>query len=143
MKKTKFQRVTAFMLALVLLLCGGALSVSADSSTNVTTSDIKELLNTISYNDYTISNAEVPSAKTYITVNGRDGVYYNSMGKEISVAGDYSADYANDGEKSALLNSPLNFEADGIEGLYIPSTGEVVWEIKGVPTARKYSVYID
>ena len=143
MKKTKFQRVTAFMLALVLLLCGGALSVSADNSTNVTTSDIKELLNTISYNDYTISNADVPSAKTYITVNGRDGVYYNSMGKEISVAGDYSADYVGDSEKSALLNSPLNFEADGIEGLYIPSTGEVVWEIKGVPAARKYSVYID
>ena len=133
------------MLALVLLLCGGVFSVSADNSstTDVTTSDIKELLNTISYNQYTLNNSKVPAADSEIVLDGRDGVYYNSQGASVPVTNDYSADYAKDSEKSALLNGPLNFSADGVDGIYVPATGTVVWNVPGITEAVKYSVYID
>ena len=146
MKKTKFQRITAFMLALVMVLCGGVFAVSADGSsiTNVTTSDIKELLNAISYNDYSEDNEKIPVGDSEIVIDGRDGVYFNLSGVEVPVAGDYSADYANDSTNKALLDLPLNFSMDGVDGLYVPATGIVVWDLsKYITTAKKYSMYIE
>ena len=65
MKKTKFQRITAFVLALVVVLGGCVISVSADNSSvsNTTTSDIKALLNAISYSEYVALQGEVPYAE--------------------------------------------------------------------------------
>ena len=49
MNKTKFQRITALMLALVFLLCGGVVYAGAEtpSSAGTTADNIKELLNAI------------------------------------------------------------------------------------------------
>ena len=144
MKTTKFQRVTAFMLALVLLLCGGIVSASADSTTNITTSDIKELLNAISYNDYAEEYKDVPAADSELVLKGTDGVFYNAQGVKLEVAGEYSDDYASDSSKSDLLNYPLTFKKGDVTGIYTPSIGTITWDLKGIVTeARKYSVYIE
>ena len=144
MKTTKFQRVTAFMLALVLLLCGGIISVSADSTTEITTSDIKELLNAISYNDYTAEHHKVAAGKTEIVLKGEDGVFYTNQGVKVEVAGEYSEDYASDAEKSSLLDQPLSYNKDGMTGLYTPAVGTVTWDLADIVKEKtKYSVYIE
>ena len=56
MKKTKFQRLTAFVLAVCFLIGGGlTLTVGAETNSSVTDknlADIKEQLNAISYEKY-------------------------------------------------------------------------------------------
>jgi len=137
MKTTKFQRVTAFMLAFVFVFCGGIFATGAETPGNsITANDIAELLNAISYNDYTIDNEKVPSAGSEIVLDGRDGVYYNSNGVEVAVSGAYS-------EEGENPDVPLTFNKDGIDGLYVPSTGTITWNLDGVTEAAKYSVYIE
>ena len=75
MKTTKFQRVTAFMLAFVFVFCGGIFATGAETPGNsITANDIAELLNAISYNDYTIDNEKVPSAGSEMASHERQRV---------------------------------------------------------------------
>ena len=92
MRKAKLQRIMAFLLAAIMLIGGGAIGASAasgDSSiTNITTSDIKELLNAISYNDYVDDNKDVAAAKEELILSAvkdwtyvsKKGVVYNENG---------------------------------------------------------------
>ena len=62
MRKTKFQRITAFILAFLLLFCGSVNIAAAEGSVSVTdktTSDIKALLNAISYKKYSEDNRDL------------------------------------------------------------------------------------
>ena len=82
MKKAKFQKITAFLLAAMMIIGSMAMGVSAaggDSSiTDITTSDIKELLNAISYNEYVENNRDVKAADEELVLSATDGWTYVS-----------------------------------------------------------------
>ena len=137
MKTTKFQRITALMLALVFLLCGGAFSVSADdSTTDVTTSDIKELLNAISYNEYISEYKDVPRAQSEYVIDATKGWTYVTSG---------GAEYTSDSEiGDDVKKNVAHLETyDGVEALYTPSSGIVTWELEGITELTKYSMIIE
>ena len=79
MKTTKFQRILALMLALVFLLTAGAVTASAatnaDSTTDVTASDLKALLNAISYKEYIAQYGDVPRGEA-ITIDATQNYTY-------------------------------------------------------------------
>ena len=132
MKKTKFQRITAFALALVFLLCGSIVSVSADeqnsSVSQTTTSDIQALLNAISYTDYIAGYGEVPLATQAVVIDAtKDATYLNKRGE----APKADEDQAKVGTYA------------GKEGLYVPSTGTVSWTTDKITAAAKYNVVVE
>ena len=151
MKKAKLQRVMAFLLAAIMLIGGGAIGASAangDSSiTNITTSDIKELLNAISYNDYVEKNKNVEPAEEELIFSAVDnwtyvskkGVVYNKDGL---VENEFSteADELDNVDKDTIARVD---EFDGQTGLYTPSSGVVTWVLDGITEAKKYSLSID
>ena len=134
MRKTKFQRVTAFVLALVFLLCAGLVPVSADNSTGNgegTANEIKELLNAISYNDYIAiySNEKdeenfVPVASGMITVPGKDGVVSSNIDLGL-LSAEQKAKLTEDQKKNYAYVATY----DGVEGLYTPGLGKVSWTL--------------
>jgi len=152
MKKTKFQKITAFLLAAIMLVgCAtvGAFAAEGESSiTDLTTSDIKELLNAISYNDYVndSKNKEVepgdeltvPAYKNWTYVS-KKGVVYNENGL---VPNEYSTD-SDAMDKVDKSTVAYVDEFDGRTGLYTPSSGVVTWELDGITEAKKYSLAID
>ncbi|MBR6681314.1 MAG: extracellular solute-binding protein [Clostridia bacterium] len=151
MKKAKFQKITAFLLAAIMLIGCGTLGVGAasgDSSiTDITTSDIKELLNAISYNDYVDDNKDVEAAEEELifsavknwTYVSKKGVVYNEEGL---VENEFSteADALDKVDKSTIAYVD---EFDGKTGLYTPSSGVVTWTLDGIEEAKKYSLAID
>ena len=151
MKKAKFQKITAFLLAAIMIVGSTVMGVSAaggDSSvTDITTSDIKELLNAISYNDYVDDNKDVAAAKEELILSAvkdwtyvsKKGVVYNENGL---VENEYStdADALDKVDKSTIAYVD---EFDGKTGLYTPSSGVVTWTIDGITEAKKYSLAID
>ena len=162
MRKTRFQRITAFALALVFLFCG-VMSVgaaSSDSSTNVSTSDIRELLNAISYNQYLKDNADVPAATEEVVINAYEEYvytpngshYYDENGFAYLLDGEgnkntEAADpYLNDHDNDALAGKR---EYDSEYGLYVPGNGTVSWNVKmlgkdgEILPKAKYSIVID
>ena len=126
MKKTKFHRLLAFVLAFCFLV-GGALTVSAatpgmhGSTTNKTLADIKEQLNAISYEDYMAGYADVPRAESSILIPGAD---YDSF------------------EKGASNQDEQVVSFDGISALYTPATGTASWKVN-IPATAKYSIIIE
>ncbi len=134
MRKTKFQRVTAFVLALVFLLCAGLVPVSASNAvgqTGGTASEMKELLNAISYKDYIAlysdsQDAEnfVPVATKGVSVLGKEGVVSSNIDLDKLTAEQLAALTEEDRKNYAAVNT-----YDGIEGLYVPGTGSVVWTL--------------
>ncbi len=126
MKKTKFLRITAFLLTLVFLFCSVATLASAkgnESVSDTTTSDIKELLNAISYGKYSENNANVPKATE------ADEIVFGIE--------DFNQTKSDSGWKKDTY--------DGKEGLYLPNAGAFSWT-KSLPsdyTAKKYNVVIE
>ncbi len=139
MRTTKVQKLTAFVLALLLLFSGtvavGAKDANAEEST---LSSIKELLNAISYNEY--QNLEdflkAENATEEISISGLSGVYVNSVGDEIK-QGDVV-----ENDADADKNAPRKYVSEGKEGLYVPDSGTVSWIIDGITTA-KYNIEIE
>ncbi len=130
MRKTKFQRVTALVLAFVFLICGG-MSVSAAGGGSLSdTSSIdylRELLNSISYNEYLADddNKKVDAATNSIEIDATKGYEYTKTAKPSS-------------EDTARVET-----YDGIEGLYVPAEGTVSWTTKEITSAAKYSIAIE
>jgi hypothetical protein len=82
MRKTRFQRITAFALALVFLLCGGLSVGAADvSSNNALMGDIGALLNSVSYKTYLDEHADVPKATEEVVVNATEEYLFTPDGK--------------------------------------------------------------
>ena len=126
MKKTKFLRITAFLMMLVLLFASVATVVGAKGNESVsdkTTSDIKELLNAISYGKYRENYADVPKA--------------TEADQLIFGVEHFRSDLSDDGCKVV--------ERDGVEGVYLPNAGAFSWRMT-LPsnyTAKKYNVEIE
>ena len=138
MKKTKFQRILAFALAFLLLTSGTVTAFAADnvSVTDKTTSDIKALLNAISYKDYSEDNKDVPNATEEVVIDAtasyefvtRDGKVYN----EASVIGE--------GDKATVAYVDT---FDGKKGLFLPGAGTATWTTDKITSAGKYNIVIE
>lgn len=130
MKKTRLYRVLAFVLALMLLVGGSALTIGAESGsgmngsvTNKTLAEIKEQLNAISYEAYCTKFAAVPRATGFLPV---DVLHYTEF-----------VNSASGTEEARVVTA-----ADGSEALYTPNTGTVTWTLN-VPSTAKYSIVIE
>jgi len=133
MKKTKFHRLLAFVLAFTFLL-GGALTVGAatpgmnGSTTNKTLADIREQLNAITYEDYKIQHVEVRRAESAILIPGAGDWSFEQI--ETS-----NTDISADGAKEVVTS-------DGVTALYTPATGTTSWKVN-IPATGKYSIIIE
>ena len=125
MKRTKFQRLIALILALTFIM-GGAISVAAaeaaaDDASSVTDSsiaDIQEQLSAISYEEYSTKYADVPSASSEIVID----------------ATKYDKD---------LTTAKVTVETyDGVQALCTPAVGTTAWKVN-VPATEKYSILIE
>ena len=126
MKKTKFQRITAFVLALVFLFCGSALTVGASDSDELSDEmlEIQELLNMISYSEYVEKNGDVDRATEDVVIDAtKNWVYVDSKGNAPAEGTD-QAQVKTYGEK---------------DGLYVPSTGTVTWSFEGMGSSTRPS----
>ncbi|MBE6546625.1 MAG: extracellular solute-binding protein [Ruminococcaceae bacterium] len=147
MKKTKFQRVTAFVLALVFLLCSGVVMIGAeenDSVSQTTTDDIRELLNAISYNDYIHAEAQtgVDRATEDVVIDAtKNWRYYKEVEKdhktEQMILSQADAEVDPDAELARVDTY------DGKQGLYVPATNMVSWTTDQVKEAARYYVEIE
>ena len=155
MKATKFQRITALLLAILCIFGGMTVTASAAASKSDESmlANIKELLNAISYNEYVQLEEYVKaeSAKTPVTIVGTDGVFVNEAGDEVSSSGN-SYVLSGDAAKDAEANKNFDREKPGIftdktasdkVGLYIPDTGKVHWDVAGITENAKYNMYIE
>lgn len=134
MKKKKLQRIVALLLAVTFLLCGGSVAIGAEdlgtssedgstssSTTTVTTADLKELLNAMTYDEY---------YATYFSTIKR------YTGKDIVINGvDYNSE-----QTTAAVEV---VEYDGAEGLYTPGDGIVSWTVDGVTGKARYCIRIE
>ena len=149
MKTTKFQRITALILLVMVLIGTVSMPVSAApvDSDESELSNIKELLNAISYNEYkkeytsdeelkkledddptTNPNYfdEAPNATKEIILSGLDGVYVNTLGDVL----DYDPDLVlKPGDKAPEAETPYKFTDGVTDGLYIPDAGTTTWTI--------------
>ncbi len=123
MKRTKFQRLAALILALVFIM-GGALSVGAagtdetSSVTDSTIADIQEQLSAISYEEYSQKHTDVPRASEEIVI---DATKYDEENTDAQV----------------------KIETyDGVEALYTPGVGATQWKVD-IPATAKYSILIE
>ncbi len=128
MERTKFSRFCALFLALLFLIPGGVIGAAAadkdtaasggTSVTDKTIEDVREQLSAISYEEYSVKYASVKKAEKEIVVNGVD---YDKKDTDANV---YTSTY------------------DGIEALYVPDAGSVVWNVS-FPETAKYSIIIE
>ena len=136
MKKTKIQRLTAFMLFLVFALSGfsvntmaadGAVTTYGDTSSDDSsyldsmydTESMLEVLNTISYGEYLSEHVAVESAKTEIVINAVENIAVDKTTANY-VIGEY----------------------EGVTAVETPGTGTVSWTVKNVPAKGKYNITI-
>ena len=138
MKKTKFHRLLAFVLAFSFLI-GGALTVNAategmnGSTTNKTLAEIKEQLNAISYEAYMAGYTDVERATGSVVILG--------AGTDPATGeSNWSFEQGSKDEAPEVVTY-----ADGSTALKTPGTGTTTWKIPaGVITkAAKYSIVIE
>ncbi len=165
MRKAKFQRIAAFLLALTFLLGGATLFASADESSvsDKTTEDIKALLNAISYDEYLLENAGVPKGGSTIVIDATKNVTYTttqtteSNGKSKTEVVNLTPEYVTLPERgsteeerkayrdAAVKNNAYISTFDGVDGIFSPVAGTLTWEIpeitKDTPAAL-YSIEI-
>ena len=126
MERTKFQRLCALFLAMLMLIPGSVIVATAndgeaDMSTSVsdkTIADVREQLNAISYAEYSEKYSSVNRAEAEITIEGTN---YN---KEATTAEVSVGTY------------------DGVEALYTPGSGSVSWNVTIPEDAKKKNVSI-
>lgn len=151
MKKSVFTRSMAFLLALITVIgCAATAVVATDteeaaseeapvitvapaavakddnksSVTDATIEDVREILNALSYEEYTAKYANVPRAVEAIVIAATDYVA-DKTDADVSVTTDYLAQ-----------------DGSTIETLYIPGDGVVVWNVE-IPETAKYSIQVE
>ena len=134
MRETKFTRIMAFVLCLCMLLGSATVIASAaeagkDSVTDISLSDIRDLLNAVPYGDYAEKYADVPRAKEPVSVDL--SAYEADYGKvdASSVEGDEL--------KSFYLTEQL-----GETVLFTPQDGSVTFKVN-IPEQGKYAFEIE
>ncbi|MBQ8380434.1 MAG: extracellular solute-binding protein [Clostridia bacterium] len=136
--RTKFQRIAAFLLTFVLLL-GGTVSAgaSSDSLTDTTIESMKDLLGAISYNEY---------RDGYYEKNDDGSIKRDDNGQPIWTVGE---------AKESIVINGVDYDTDhtdadgviidtyeGIEAVYLPSSGSVTWKVN-IPETARYTIKID
>ena len=123
MREKKFTRIAAFLLCLTMLLGNAVIFASASdaegsggSITDVSLEELRELLNAISYEEYSDKNATVPGATQTVEVP------INLFSTE------------DDGFEMVTR--------DGESALFTPANGEVSWTVT-VPETAKYAIKIE
>ena len=123
MREKKFTRIAAFLLCLTMLLGNAVVFASASdadgsggSITDVSLEELRELLNAISYEEYSDKNATIPGATQTVEV-------------PIDL---FSTE--DDGFKMETK--------DGVNALFTPANGEVSWTVT-VPETAKYAIKIE
>lgn len=130
MGKAKFIKLMALILALTFLVGGGTVAVSAADQTQETVKTeekedslaaIKELLNAISYGEYSklYSGEEYKKASQSVEIDAINGYITDDPETEVRVE-----------------------EYDGVQALYTSSESEVSWLVK-VPESAKYAIKIE
>ena len=122
MREKKFTRIVAFLLCLTMLIGNVVVLASAsedhsgDSITDVTLEELRELLNAISYEEYSEKNADVKGAKETIQVP--------------------IDQFVADGDGFKMESK------GGVQALYTPATGSVSWTVD-IPETAKYAIKIE
>ena len=123
MREKKFTRIAAFLLCLTMILGNAVIFASAsdadgsgDSITDVSLEELRELLNAISYEEYSDKNVAIPGATQTV---------------EVPIAEYVTED---DGFKMETK--------DGASALFTPANGEVSWTVN-VPETAKYAIKIE
>ena len=126
MKGTKLTKLAALLLSMVMLLSSAVVLTYADTSSDdgsdgrESLANIKELLNAISYEEYTEKYRDVPRAT-----------------KTVDIA---LQDYETKDEGYVWLTAADG--RDGREGLYTPQDGSVSWKVQ-IPETGKYAMLIE
>ncbi len=123
MREKKFTRIAAFLLCLTMLLGQAVILASASeigenggSVTDTSLEELRELLNAISYDEYSEKNADAPTA-----------------GETVVVPIDA---FVADSEEFKIVT------IDGVEALYTPQEGSVSWTVD-IPETAKYAIKIE
>ena len=123
MREKKFTRIAAFLLCLVMVLGNAAIFASASeaedsegSTTDQTLEDLREILNAISYEEYSQEYANVPNATQTVQVP--------------------IAEFVADGDGFDMV------QRDGKDALYTPQNGSVTWTVD-IPETAKYAIKIE
>ena len=157
MNKKRTQRILSLVLALTFLLSGATLAVSAeqdtllmapaltvtpeaskgnDSITDATIDDVREILNSKSYdkyrNEHCVEDTKVVDGEKITTYTWKV-----DPGKETIVI-DAIADLYAEGTNAAFEIETY----DGVEALYTPSSGTVSWKV-AIPETARYSIEIE
>lgn len=141
MKKTKFQRIVALMLVVVMLVCGGAFTTGAEiaAGSSAGNTDLDDKFNAISYVEYIEQFGKAQDADEVYSIIAAENVTFNGMVPEVrelpeATDGDYS--------KEAVTDNAYISEFDGRTALYTPASGTVTWELD-IEKDTKYSLQID
>ena len=145
MKRTKFQqRIIALLLTFVLLVGGSATTVSAesgsnDSVTDVTIESMKDLLDVVSYDKYCNKYYEKDTEGNVVTDNGKPD------GEPVWTIDRAENDIVIDGTVYDAENTDAAVSTGtygGHEGLYTPDTGSVSWKVN-IPEDGRYTILIE
>ena len=120
MREKKFTRIAALLLCLTMLIGNAVIFASASdasgtggSTTDVSLEELRELLNAITYEEYSEKNAAVPGATQSIVVDVSTYITED------------------DGFKMEMK--------DGVNALFTPADGEVSWTVT-IPETAKYAI---
>ena len=156
MNKKRTQRILSLVLALTLLLSGVTIVASAENAllaaptltvtpeagkgagsvTDATIDDVREILNSDSYDEYRERHCNVTTA----VVDGVKTTTYTwkvDAGKQ-DILIDAIDDLYADGTDAAYKVETY----DGVEALYTPASGTVAWKVS-IPETARYSIVIE
>ena len=139
MERTTFQRITALLLTLVLLVGGSFTTVAAadnGAGDDVTIESLKDLLAATSYTEY---------CDEYYQKDDEGKVVLDANGSPVWTVAPGESDIVID----CLVYDEENTNADvkieefgGQQGLYLPETGSVSWKVN-VPADGRYTIVIE
>ncbi len=148
MGKTKFTRIICLAMALLLLVSGAVVAVSADTGGSVTDKSIYDYidtLGTISYDDYRVKHQGVKASDRTVAFDvTKNCVFKSTKGDVVTIKDGVWSLTVKDGEtvktytqaEVEATDSGLKIDdyvhlqtCDGVEGLYIPSLGAVEWTL--------------
>lgn len=128
MKKTRFIRIVALILACLTFTGAGSIGISAASGSSSSSStgtvdldQLREILNAMSYEDYSEKYANVPKATNSKT---------------------YDASVYNAAETTSEVEVLTNYEGSTGKSLLMTDTGKVSWDIE-VPATGMYTISIE
>lgn len=167
MGKKKFTRIICLAMALLLLVSGVAVAVSADTVNSVTDKSIEDYidaLGTLSYEEYMAKYAgKVAASEQTLAFDAtKNWVFKSTAGEIVEIKdGNWTLTVKNgETEKTYTLDEVKAADSgldiydyvhpttqDGIAGLYIPSLGTVKWTLDlkslGVTDAAFYNLSLD